>query len=76
VEAREMSGRRVNIDDAKVDSASGNVLWLRADDRKFAVVTPEGTPAVKAGSKVAVTGRIEADDAGAPRIVADRVTAK
>jgi len=76
VEAREMAGRRVEIDEAKVDSVSGNVVWLRDGDRKFAVVTPEGAPSVKAGSKVAVTGRIEPDDAGATRIVADRVTGK
>ena len=76
VEAHQMAGRRVDLDDAKVESVSGSTLWLRDDDRKFAVVMPEGTPSVKAGSKVAVTGRIEPDDNGEPRIIADRVTAK
>lgn len=76
VEAREMAGRRVEIGDARVDSASGNLLWLRDGDRKFAVVTPAGAPSVTAGSTISVHGRVEPDDSGAPRIIADRIQAK
>lgn len=76
VSAREMAGRRVEIADAKVDSTSGNTLWLRDDDRKFAVVTSDGAPSVTAGSKISVSGRVEPDDNGQPRIIADRIQAK
>lgn len=76
VDARQMTGRRVSIAEAEVDSANGNVLWIRDDDRKFAVMAPEGTPAFTAGAKVSITGHIAADSNGTPQIVADRVQAK
>ena len=76
VNAETMSGRRVQMDDATVDSESGTTIWVRDGDRKFAVVAPQGTPSVKAGAKIAVSGTIEADGNGAPRIIADRIQVK
>jgi len=74
--AETMAGRRVRMDDATVDSASGNTFWVRDDDRKYAVITSQGAPAVKPGAKVAVSGTIEPDSNGAPRVIADRVQVK
>ena len=62
--------------DATVDSTSGNTIWVRDGDRKFAVVSAQDAPSVKAGAKVAVSGRIEPDANGAPRVVADRIQVK
>lgn len=75
-DARRMLDRRVSIAEAEVDSASGTMLWIRDDDRKIAVVVPEGTPAMKPGSKVSIAGRVAADSNGAAQIVADRIQAK
>ena len=76
LDARQMTDRRVSIDDAEVDSASGSTLWIRDDDRKVAVIAPAGMPAVKPGTKVSITGHLAADSKGAPQIVADRIQAK
>jgi hypothetical protein len=76
VDARTMTGRRVSIDDAEVDSANGTTVWVRDGDAKFAVIAPEGTGAVKSGSKVSITGRIQPDEQGAPTIRADRIQAR
>ena len=76
VNAETMAGRRVEVDDATVDSTSGNTIWVRDGDRKFAVVALQAAPSVKAGAKVAVSGRIEPDANGAPRVLADRIQVK
>jgi len=67
------TGRRVAFDGVKVDSASDNVLWVRDDDRKYAIVAPDGAPSVAAGATISVRGRVEPDEKGAPRIVADQI---
>ena len=76
VNARTMSGRRVEIDEVKIDSASGNVAWVHDGDQKFAIVTPAGAPSVQPGAKVAVTGRVQPDAQGGVQIVADRIQVK
>jgi hypothetical protein len=76
VDPRVMTGRRVQIDDARLESVSGNVLWVRDDDRKYAIVAPAGAPSMKPGTRVSVTGRVGPDDQGQPQIVADRVQEK
>lgn len=73
VDARQMTGRQVSIAEAEVDSASGTTLWIREDDRKFAVIAPEGAPAVKPGATVSITGRVAADANGELQIRADRI---
>jgi hypothetical protein len=71
-----MTDRRVSIAEAEVDSASGTTLWIRNDDQKFAVIAPEGAPAVKQGTKVSITGHVVADSNGAVQIRADRIGLK
>jgi len=71
--AASAAGKRVAFEGVKVDSASGNVLWTRDDDRKYAIVVPDGAPAVAAGATISVRGRVEPDEQGAPRIVADQI---
>jgi hypothetical protein len=68
-----MAGRRVELQGLKVESASGNVLWVRDDDRKYAIVTPGTTASVKAGATISVRGRVEPDEQGEARIVADQL---
>jgi len=76
VDARQMTGRRVSIVEAEVDSASGNMLWIRDDDRTFAVTAPAGATLPARGTKVSITGHIVADSNGSPQIIADRVQVK
>ena len=76
VDARQMSGRRVAIAEAEVESASGNVLWVRDDDRRFKVIAPAGTPTATSGATVAIDGRVADDGNGAPQIVAEHVQVK
>ena len=76
VNTQTMTGRRVQMDDATVDRISGKTFWVRDGDRTYAVVALQDTPSVKAGTKVAVSGRIEPDANGAVRVVADRIQVK
>jgi hypothetical protein len=76
VDARVMNGRRVAIEEAEVDSVSGNMLWVRAGDDKFAVIALGGASAVLPGTKVSITGHVVPDTNGALQIRADRVQTK
>jgi len=78
VDARHMVGRRVSIADAEVDSARGNMLWIRDEDRKFAVSAPESAPTLTLapGSKVSITGHVAAASNGEAQIRADRIQLK
>jgi len=67
------TGRRVEIDAVKVDSVSGNTVWVRNGDRKYAIVTPDSAASVKAGETISIRGRVEADDRDSLRIVADQI---
>ena len=71
-----MTGRRVSIAEADVDSAKGNMLWIRDADRTFAVTAPTGAPSFGPGTKVSITGHIAADSQGDPLIRADRIQVK
>jgi hypothetical protein len=73
IDARRMSGRRVSIAEADVESATGNMVWIRDDERKFPVIAPAGAPLPTAGSKVSITGHIATDSNGAVQIRADRI---
>lgn len=66
-----MTGRRVALDEVRLDRVSGRQAWVHDGDQTVAIVMPEGTPLLTAGERVAVTGRVERDDQGAPRIAAD-----
>jgi len=72
-DAAGMVGRRVTLDNARVDRVNGREVWLRDGDQRVAVVVPEGAPTVNPGDKIAVTGRIQSAD-GQLRVVADRIS--
>jgi hypothetical protein len=67
-----VSGRRVELKDVEVESANGNTFWVKAGADKIAVVAPTGTPALKGGQRVALSGRVDVTD-GQVRINATRV---
>ena len=71
-DASRMTGRRVNLDEARVDRVSGSEAWVRDGGQAVAIVMPEGAPTVTAGQKIAVTGRVASAN-GEIRIVADRL---
>lgn len=71
-DATGMVGRRVTLDDARVDRVNGREAWVRDGRQSVAIVIPEGAPMVSAGQKIAVTGRVASAD-GEIRIVADRI---
>ena len=76
VNARQMNGRRVAIEEAEVDSTNGSTLWVRDGDARFAVIAPDGGPTVQRGAKVSITGRLVADTNGTAQIHADRIQPK
>jgi hypothetical protein len=76
INTQTMTGRRVSMAEAEVDSVSGNTIWIRDGDAKFAVIASEGVGGLKPGTKISITGRIQADEKGAPQIRADRVQVK
>jgi hypothetical protein len=69
---RPVSGQRVELKDMEVESASGNSLWIKDGDDRVAVVAPAGTPALRGGQRVNLSGHIEANG-GEVRINATRV---
>ena len=69
---RDVAGRRIDLKDVDVDSAQGNVFWVRDGSARAQVVGPAGTE-VRTGQRVNVTGTVEADGGGSTRIRADRV---
>jgi len=71
-DASRMAGRRVNLDDARVDRVSGREAWVRDGRQTVAIVMPDGAPTVAAGQKIAVSGRVASAD-GEVRILADRI---
>jgi hypothetical protein len=66
------AGSRVRLMNVAVDRADGDTFWIRAGDTTLAVVAPGGTPTVRAGQQVNVTGTIEATG-GTRRIRASRI---
>ena len=69
------AGSRVRLMNVAVDRADGDTFWIRADDTTLAVVAPGGTPTVRAGQQVNVTGTIEATG-DTKRIRASRIDVK
>lgn len=69
------AGSRVRLMNVTVDRADGDMFWIRTGDTALAVVAPGGTPTVREGQQVNVTGTIEA--AGdRKRIRASRIDVK
>src|SRR5688572_1930408 len=69
------AGSRVRLTNVAVDRSDGDTFWIRADDTTMAVVAPGGTPTVRAGQHVNVTGTIEATGE-TKRIRASRIDVK
>jgi hypothetical protein len=69
------AGTRVRLMNVAVDRADGDTFWIRADGTTLAVVAPGGTPTVRAGQQVNVTGTIEATGE-TRRIRASRIDVK
>jgi hypothetical protein len=67
-------GRRIDVQDVNVVEAGGpNMFWIQDGNAKAAVIAPAGAPAVHAGSRVNVSGVVEAEGNGGARIRATRV---
>lgn len=69
------AGSRVRLMNVAVERADGDTFWIRAGDATLAVITPGGTPTVRAGQQVNVTGTIEATGE-TRRIRASRIDVK
>jgi hypothetical protein len=69
------AGTRVRLMNVAVDRADGDTFWIRAGGTTLAVVAPGGTPTVRAGQQVNVTGTIEATGE-TRRIRASRIDVK
>ena len=69
---RVVSGQRVELKNVEVESANGNAFWVKDGRDKIAVVGPAGTPTLKGGQHVSLSGRVEATS-DAVRINATRV---
>lgn len=70
---RKIAGRRVDLDDVDVESAQGNMFWVRDGDEKVAVIAPADAPQPRADTRVSVSGVAEPDDSGHVRIRASRI---
>jgi hypothetical protein len=67
------SGQAVNLSAVEVAAVSAaNRVWIHDGNDRIEVVTPEGSPALRAGDRVHVSGLVE-KNGGSPRIRADRV---
>jgi hypothetical protein len=69
------AGSRVRLTNVAVDRAEGDAFWIRAGDTTLAVVAPGGTPTVRAGQQVNVTGTLEVTG-DTRRIRASRIDVK
>jgi hypothetical protein len=54
------AGARVSLTNVVVDRVDGGAFWIRGGDTTVLVVAPGGTPTVKAGQQVNLSGTIEA----------------
>jgi hypothetical protein len=68
-------GSRVRLMNVAVDRANGDTFWIRAGDATLMVIAPGGTPTVRGGQQVNVTGTIEAAG-NTKRIRASRIDVK
>lgn len=69
------AGSRVRLMNVAVDRADRDMFWIRTGDTTLAVIAPGGTPTVKGGQQVNVTGTIEATG-DTKRIRASRIDVK
>ena len=69
------AGSRVRLMNVAVERADGDTFWIRAGDATLAVITSGGTPTVRAGQQVNVTGTVEATGE-TRRIRASRIDVK
>jgi hypothetical protein len=73
--SKAIEGRRVDLDDVRVDRAEGGAFWIRDGDATAAVVAAGGSPTVKDGQQVDLIGTIEREGSGV-RIRASRIDVK
>ena len=66
------AGSRVSLKDVTVDRAEGEMFWVRRGNETIAVVASGGTPTVRAGQRVNVTGTME-ESGDSKRIRASRI---
>src|SRR5688500_16544200 len=71
-----VAGRRIDLQDVDVETTQGRNFWIRDGDARVAVVAPQGSPEVRAGHRVTVSGNVEPDGNGSVRLRATRVTVK
>ena len=69
------AGSRVRLMNVAVDRADGDTFWIRAGDATLMVIAPGGTPTVRGGQQVNVTGTIETAG-NTKRIRASRIDVK
>ena len=68
-------GSSVSLDHVTVDRASGSTFWIRDGETTAVVVVPGGTPTVRTGQQVNVSGTIESAGSGR-QIRASRIDVK
>jgi hypothetical protein len=66
-------GRRVDFTNVEVTSSNANSFWIRDGNTRVEVIAPSGTPAVRQGESVNISGTVESDGRGGVRIRATRV---
>jgi hypothetical protein len=52
-------GSRVRLMNVEVERADGDTFWIRAADTSLPVIAPGGSPTVRGGQQINVTGTIE-----------------
>ena len=75
MEFRGGDAQRVNLRNVAVDRADGDTFWVKSGNDTISVVSAGGTPTVRAGQRVDITGTYE-DAGGGRRIRASRIDIK
>jgi hypothetical protein len=70
-----LEGRRIDLTNVLVERADGGAFWVRDGDATSAVIAPGGSPTVRAGQRVNLSGSLE-QDGGQLRIRATRIEVK
>lgn len=68
-----LAGRRIDVQDVEVERVEGSTVVVRDGDARVTVVAPGGTPELRAGQRVNVSGTVEPDGRERARIRATRV---
>jgi hypothetical protein len=69
------AGSRVRLMNVAVERADGDTFWIRAAGTTLAVIAPGGSPTVRGGQQINVTGTIE-NSGDTKRIRASRIDVK